>query len=79
MLAALHEALSEICEEGLESRFVRHKKCAEVLWPGLEKLGIKLDIEKPENRFTSVTAFVLPPDIHRFVLAAHLLEKYTNF
>lgn len=75
MLAALHEALAEICEEGLENRLKRHKACAELLWPKLEKLGCKLCIEKPENRFVSVTAFKLPDGINRLVLAGHLLDK----
>lgn len=76
LLAALHEALAEICEEGLEKRFKRHRDCAELLWPALENLGVELCVKKPENRFVSVTTCIMPADINRFVLAGHLLDKY---
>lgn len=76
MLAALHQALSQICEEGLENVWDRHKQCAELLWPGLEKLGIRLSIPKAENRFCSVTSFELPSDIDRFILIEQLSNRY---
>lgn len=79
LFAALHEALAEICEEGLENRLKRHKECAKLLWPGIEKLGGRLCVEKPENRFSAVTAFALPKDVDRLVLIGHLLDKYLIF
>lgn len=77
MLAALHEALAEICEEGLENRLKRHKECSEVLWPKLKELGAGLCVENPKKRFAAVTAFTPPADIERFVLAGHFLDKFS--
>jgi len=41
---ALYEALRMVAEEGLVARWERHKHNAELLWDGLEELGMSLHV-----------------------------------
>ena len=41
-IVGLREALRIVLEEGLESRYKRHRRNAEALWAGLEALGLEL-------------------------------------
>lgn len=75
MLYALHEALSIICETGLENYWRKHQECGEIFWSGLERLGLKPTVEKVENRFCAVTPVALPPDIKMPVLWDQLVQR----
>lgn len=75
MLAALHEALAIICEEGLDNRWQRHKISNEMLWKGAEDLGLKLVVEKVENRLHGVTVVDLPEDIPVQTLLQYLAKE----
>ncbi|KAJ8945491.1 hypothetical protein NQ318_002536 [Aromia moschata] len=76
MLAAVRQALEEICEEGLENAWERHKKCTDLFVSQLPKLGMKHFVEKPENRLFGVTCAVLPKDVKMTVLLDYLYERY---
>lgn len=75
MLAALHEALATICEEGLDNTWKRHRRCNEMLWKGAEDLGLKLVIEKIENRLHGITVIEVSEDIPIHPLLHHLAKK----
>lgn len=75
MLAALHEALATICEEGLENSWQRHKICNEMLWKGSEKLGLKLIIDEPENRLHGISVVGLPDDVDVQTLLQHIAKE----
>ncbi len=47
MLYALYQALRTIFSEGVEMVFARHRRSHELLVAGLEKLGLKMLVEKP--------------------------------
>lgn len=60
MVFALHEGLRLILEEGLEAVFERHRKNAAALQAGLEGLGLRYIVEKPEQRLPMLHAVFLP-------------------
>ncbi|MDP2894929.1 MAG: alanine--glyoxylate aminotransferase family protein [bacterium] len=60
MIFALHEGLRLILEEGLEAVFERHRKNAAALQAGLESLGLRYVVEKPEHRLPMLHAVFLP-------------------
>ena len=72
---ALREALSIITEEGLEKRWQRHRINAEMLWEGLEELGIKCHVEK-NFRLPSLTTALIPEGVDGKSVAGYLLRNY---
>jgi alanine-glyoxylate transaminase / serine-glyoxylate transaminase / serine-pyruvate transaminase len=72
---ALREALSIITEEGLEKRWQRHRINAEMLWEGLEELGIKCHVEK-DFRLPSLTTALIPEGVDGKSVAGYLLRNY---
>lgn len=75
MLAALHEALAAICEEGLENTWQRHKTCNEMLWKGSEELGLKLIIENPKYRLHGISIIGLPDNVNVHMLLQHISKE----
>ena len=72
---ALREALSIIAEEGLEKRWQRHRINAEMLWEGLEELGLKCHVEK-DFRLPSLTTALIPEGVDGKSVAGYLLRNY---
>ncbi len=71
----LREALRLVQEEGLEKRFLRHRTNSELLWKGLEDLGLKL-IVPAERRLPSLTTVAVPESVDEAGIRKHLLEDY---
>jgi len=72
LFAALRVALREIHSEGLEARFLRHHKTAELLREGLEDLRVELFARSGElgKLSDTVTSFMVPnPEVVRRELA----------
>ena len=57
---ALHSALREIDEEGLEARFARHQEVSEQLMNGLSRLGIR-PFAQEGHRLPTLNAVHIPP------------------
>jgi alanine-glyoxylate transaminase / serine-glyoxylate transaminase / serine-pyruvate transaminase len=72
---ALHEALRIIAEEGLEARWQRHCQNAELLWEGLEEMGLELHVPK-EHRLHVLTTVRVPEGVNELQARRNLLEKY---
>jgi alanine-glyoxylate transaminase/serine-glyoxylate transaminase/serine-pyruvate transaminase len=78
MIYALREGLRHVVEEGLESRWERHRRSAEALWAGLEEMGLRLYVDADHRAPTLTTAEV--PDgiddlaVRRRLLAEHSIE-----
>jgi alanine-glyoxylate transaminase / serine-glyoxylate transaminase / serine-pyruvate transaminase len=72
---AFREALLLVAEEGLENRWERHKTNAELLWEGLESMGIDCLVDK-KCRLPSLTTAVVPEDIDGKAVAGFLLRNY---
>lgn len=72
---ALREALRLIHEEGLEARFERHQQHAEMLWSGLENLGLTLHVPL-EHRLPTLTTVCVPADLDEIGVRKRLLSEY---
>lgn len=71
----LREALLLVAEEGLENRWKRHQENAEMLWAGLEELGISCHVAK-EYRLASLTTALIPEGIDGKAVSGQLLQNY---
>ena len=72
---ALYEGLRIILEEGREERCKRHVQNAQMLWNGLEELGLKMHVPL-ETRAPSLTTVRVPDDINESQVRAKLLSEY---
>jgi len=72
---ALYEALRIVFEEGLEERFMRHRRVHELLVAGLEKLGLSLSA-KPERRLWMLNAVTIHEGVEDAVVRRALLTDH---
>jgi alanine-glyoxylate transaminase / serine-glyoxylate transaminase / serine-pyruvate transaminase len=72
---ALREALRLVQEEGLEARYLRHRTNSELLWAGLEDLGLKL-IVPLDHRLPSLTTVAVPEGVNDAQIRQRLLDDY---
>jgi alanine-glyoxylate transaminase/serine-glyoxylate transaminase/serine-pyruvate transaminase len=72
---ALREALRLVAEEGLEARHRRHQENAEILWRGLEALGMPLLVEAP-LRLPTLSTPRLPAGVEDAALRRRLLDEF---
>jgi alanine-glyoxylate transaminase/serine-glyoxylate transaminase/serine-pyruvate transaminase len=75
MLYALHEALSIVLEEGLESRFARHRRVHEKLRAELAKLGINY-VSQEGHHLPMLNAVGIPAGIDDAAVRRRLLEEF---
>ncbi|MBI5247997.1 MAG: alanine--glyoxylate aminotransferase family protein [Desulfomonile tiedjei] len=71
----LREALRIVAEEGLEERWERHKSNANLLYEGLEELGIGCHVPK-EHRLPSLTTALVPDGVDSKAVSGYLLRKF---
>ncbi len=71
----LREALRIVAEEGLEQRWERHQKNAELLWSGLESLNLTCHVDK-EFRLPTLTTVRIPEGVDGKAVAKRLLNEY---
>jgi len=76
LVYALREALRMVMEEGLEARWERHRVNAEMLWDGLEALGLVLHVPDPDRRIPSLTTVRVPEEVDEAAVRARLREEY---
>lgn len=72
---ALREALRIVQEEGLEARFARHRRCAEMLWDGLGELGLEPFVPLSQ-RLPTLTTVRVPEGVEEAQVRRRLLEEY---
>ena len=72
---ALYEALRLLAAEGLEARWARHRRCAELLWEGLAALDLTLLIPEP-YRMVTVTTVRVPDGVNEAQVRARLREEF---
>ncbi len=72
---ALREALRLVMEEGLEARYQRHRENSQMLWDGLEDLGLRL-IVPIERRLPSLTTVAIPDGVNDMEIRKRLLEDF---
>jgi alanine-glyoxylate transaminase / serine-glyoxylate transaminase / serine-pyruvate transaminase len=72
---ALREALRIVSEEGLETRFARHRANAEMLWAGLEDLDLPPFVPLT-HRNPTLTTCALGPGVDDAGVRKQLLDEY---
>jgi len=72
---ALREALRLVYEEGLDARFERHRRHAEMLWEGLQALGLEPSIPL-DHRLPSLTTVWIPEGVDEAAVRRRLLDEY---
>jgi alanine-glyoxylate transaminase/serine-glyoxylate transaminase/serine-pyruvate transaminase len=76
LVYALREGLRLVVEEGLEARFERHQRHAEMLWDGLEAMGLTLHVAEPSERVPSLTTVRVPEGVDEAHVRARLRDDY---
>lgn len=71
----LYEGLRMLCEEGLESSWARHRRNAEMLWAGLEALGLTLHVAR-QHRLPSLTTVRVPEGVDDLAVRRRLLQEF---
>ncbi len=74
-LYGLHEGLRLVAEEGLEGRWERHRRHAELFWEGLEAIDLVCHVP-PQNRLPSLTTVRIPQGVDDLQVRKRLLEEY---
>jgi alanine-glyoxylate transaminase/serine-glyoxylate transaminase/serine-pyruvate transaminase len=72
---ALYEGLRIVAEEGLEARYERHRRNAEMLWSGLQDLGMELHVPAA-HRLPSLTTVRIPKGVDGNAVRQRLLDEY---
>jgi alanine-glyoxylate transaminase/serine-glyoxylate transaminase/serine-pyruvate transaminase len=75
MVYALHEALRQILEEGLEARFERHAATSRMLLEGMQALGFR-PFGRDGDRMPMLTGFLLPPGLDDAPTRKRLLDDH---
>jgi alanine-glyoxylate transaminase/serine-glyoxylate transaminase/serine-pyruvate transaminase len=75
MVYALYEALRIVAEEGLQERWARHRRNAELLWAGVEQLGLSLHVPL-DHRLPSLTTVRIPEGVDDLKVRQRLLNEY---
>ena len=68
-------SLRIVAEEGLQNRWARHRKNSELLWQGLEELGLVCHVDLA-NRLESLTTVLVPEGIDEFAVRMQVLQEY---
>jgi alanine-glyoxylate transaminase / serine-glyoxylate transaminase / serine-pyruvate transaminase len=70
-----YEALRIVAEEGLQNRWMRHRKNAELFWQGLAEVDLTCHV--PElYRLESLTTICVPAGVDEAAVRAGLLNEY---
>src|SRR6266849_6592006 len=76
LIYGLREALRLVLEEGLETRWERHRQNQQALIAGVEAMGLELFVANPADRLITVTAVNVPNGIDAVKVKNHLLEEF---
>jgi alanine-glyoxylate transaminase / serine-glyoxylate transaminase / serine-pyruvate transaminase len=76
LIYALREAMRIVLEEGLETRWERHRLNQLALIAGLEAMGLGLLVKNPADRLPTVTAVMIPAGIDDAKVRNQLLDEF---
>jgi alanine-glyoxylate transaminase/serine-glyoxylate transaminase/serine-pyruvate transaminase len=76
LIYALREAMRIVMEEGLETRWERHRVNQLALIAGIEAMGLELLVRKPAERLPTVTAVMIPDGIDDGKVRSQLLDEF---
>lgn len=76
LIYALREAMRIAMEEGLETRWERHRMNQQALIAGAEAMGLKMFVENPADRLVTVTPVMVPAGVDDVKFRDQLLEEF---
>ncbi|XP_014609222.1 PREDICTED: serine--pyruvate aminotransferase, mitochondrial [Polistes canadensis] len=76
LVYGLREALAELIEEGLVSRWSRHKLVAAKLREELSKRGFRFYVKDPKFQLSTIVSIEIPLGIDIQILSARAMERY---
>lgn len=76
LIFALREAMRIVVEEGLQTRWERHRVNQLALIAGLEAMGLGLLVKNPADRLPTVTAVLVPAAIDEVKVRNQLLDEF---
>jgi alanine-glyoxylate transaminase / serine-glyoxylate transaminase / serine-pyruvate transaminase len=76
LVYALHEALTIIGEEGLDTRWERHRRHHQALAAGLDALGLSL-LPPPAERLWTLNAVSVPEGVDEAAVRRRLLNEFS--
>jgi alanine-glyoxylate transaminase / serine-glyoxylate transaminase / serine-pyruvate transaminase len=76
LIYALREAMRIAMDEGLETRWERHRSCQQALVAGCEAMGLKLFVENPNDRLVTVTPVMIPAGVNDAKFRGQLLDEF---
>ncbi|XP_002737533.1 alanine--glyoxylate aminotransferase-like [Saccoglossus kowalevskii] len=74
---ALRESLAFLAEEGLEKFWARHKECAELLYKGVEDMGLKMLVPNKDCRLPCVNTVCVPEGVDWKAVTVYVMSKYS--
>jgi alanine-glyoxylate transaminase/serine-glyoxylate transaminase/serine-pyruvate transaminase len=75
MLYALREGLAMVAEEGIESRWERHRRNHLAFVAGLEAMGLQMHVQNPADRLWTLHTPRVPEGIDEAKVRQYLLEE----
>lgn len=76
MFYALHQALSLIMEEGFKNRCERHRRAHLKFVQGIEALGLRMHVEKAENRIVNLNTPRVPAGVDDAKVRSILFQEH---
>jgi alanine-glyoxylate transaminase/serine-glyoxylate transaminase/serine-pyruvate transaminase len=76
MFYALHEALSQIMEEGVEQRWARHRRAHEEFVRGIEALGLSMLVPNETHRIVNLNTPRVPDGVDEAKVRSSLLQQH---
>src|SRR5579863_4801866 len=76
LIYALREAMRIVMEEGLQTRWERHRVNQLALIAGIEAMGLELLVKKAADRLPTVTAVMIPDGIDDVKVRNQLLDEF---
>ena len=76
LIYALHEAMRIVLEDGLETRWERHRVNQLALVAGVEAMGLEMFVDNPQDRLVTVTAVKIPAGVDDVKFRNQLLDEF---
>jgi alanine-glyoxylate transaminase/serine-glyoxylate transaminase/serine-pyruvate transaminase len=76
LIYGMREALRLVQEEGLETRWERHRQNQQALMAGLEAMGLEFFVPNPADRLATVTSVKVPAELEDARVRQQLLDEF---
>ncbi|XP_064610359.1 LOW QUALITY PROTEIN: alanine--glyoxylate aminotransferase-like [Liolophura sinensis] len=75
---AIREGLARVAEEGLENMWAKQREVTQVLYDGLERLGLELLVKDKSIQLPTVTGIKVPDDVNWKVVSDFAMKEYNT-